>query len=292
MKFLISGFFCFLLFSSVEAESSLQYSINANVTLSLNTFSDNWTGNTTGMLIWNSNFNPVLNYHVCRWLDFNNSLYFEFGQSWMQYKTSKSWSTPQKSADNINIQSTFTFITIPTINPFISLTFQSQFVDDRYPDYKSYLNPGEITESFGISQNIIKKGSDYWSFHLGGASRQSLDNHMIQYDSTGTIISSYSSVTYDVGGELESEVNFQSNNYLKIHSKVGIFQSIANTESGGNKSLYWMYPRITWESTIKLNLTKNLVLSYNFQVNYDRDLDRSPRFKQILGAGFSVFFGN
>jgi hypothetical protein len=292
MKFLISGFVCFFLFSSIEAESSLQYSINADLTLSLNTFSNNWAGNTTGMMIWNSNLNPVLNYQIFDWLNFNNSFYFEFGQTWLQDKTIQSWSAPQKSADNINLQSTFTFLTKPIINPYISLNLQTQFFDDRYPGFTGYLNPGELTESFGISQDILKKGSDCWNLHLGGASRQSLDNNFFEYDTTGIMTGPHSSVTFDAGVEFGSEFNFQSNNWLKIHSKVGIFQSIANSESEGNSSLYWWYPDITWESTIKLNLTKYLVLSYNLQIDYDRDLDKSPRFKQVLGAGFSVFYSN
>src|SRR5665647_1972345 len=104
LLFVIFSIFNLSFFVSA-GDSKWQYSIDAGLKMSLSTFSNNWSGNTAGTFVWISDIDASVQRQYGKWLDNEEILNFTFGQTTVQDKSSKKWSSLEKAADEINFQS-------------------------------------------------------------------------------------------------------------------------------------------------------------------------------------------
>lgn len=276
--------FCF-------AQENWQYSIDSDLTIALNTFSSNWKSKDAGSLVWVSKMNAIAKKHLFDKAVSETTLKLIYGQTKLQDKTTKRWSSPEKSSDDIQMQSILRFDIGKFIDPFISASINSQFVDNRKDQYKCYFNPVEFTESFGFARDLIKNGNLVWTSRFGCAVRQSVDRDYPQSgDSAGQIIYVLD-IIKDGGSELVSEFKYNRPSLFSIVNKLRIYTAFISTESVKMaENDYWRYPDITFETSISLFLTRNLIMSYYYNLIFDREFDKEPRSRQTLGAGFKFGF--
>jgi hypothetical protein len=268
------------------------YAVDANVTLALNTFSDNWSGKNAGTFMWVSRLNSTAKRNLTDHILSESCLKLTFGQTSIQDKDSKKWSSPEKSSDNINLTSTLRFKPDKFAGPYISFNVNSQFFDNRFDTLKTVFNPLELSESFGFAHSLIKKKNLTFDIHLGGAMRQYVDFNVPVTDSIGPQRTTTNFI-YDDGAELISEFKYRKGDYLKFSSKLHIFKAFMSTNHTKTfKKKYWQTPDLNWENSVIINVTKNIVLNYYININYDKDIDFSPRIKQTLGAGLNICFRN
>ncbi len=274
-------------------DSSWHYSIDGNFLITLNTFSDNWTGSSAGSIIWVSKLNGIWKRQLTDRIFSENTLKLAFGQTRVQDKKSKKWSSPEKSSDNINFLSLLKFRFGGFIDPYTSWSISSQFLDNHDDSHITYFNPLEVTESFGLARDIIKTENFFWNFRLGCALRQKIDmNHLYAADSIrpryyGT------EVINDGGGELFSEFRFRSGNFLRFSTKLRLYQAFLSTVAHkSSPNDFWRYPDVNMETTINFNLTKNILFNYNINVVYDRETGEEPKIKQSMGAGLGICFSS
>lgn len=121
--------------------------------------------------------------------------------------------------------------------------------------------------------------------------RQSVDRDYPQSgDSAGQIIYVLD-IIKDGGSELVSEFKYNRPSLFSIVNKLRIYTAFISTESVKMaENDYWRYPDITFETSISLFLTRNLILSYYYNLIFDREFDKEPRSRQTLGAGFKFGF--
>ncbi|MBD3286277.1 DUF3078 domain-containing protein [candidate division WOR-3 bacterium] len=120
-------------------------SVDANLTLTQNAYSDNWAGEETGALSWTLAFNSIVQKQLVDWLHNRNTGNLAFGQIYSQDKETKVWSDPAKSSDLIDLESVFRFTLQGFVDPFAGARIESQFVDANDSLNVRYINPATFT---------------------------------------------------------------------------------------------------------------------------------------------------
>lgn len=272
-------------------DSRWHYSIDGSFLITLNTFSDNWKGSSAGSIIWVSKLNGLWKRKLTDRVLSENSLKLVFGQTRVQDKKTKKWSSPEKSSDCIDFLSILKFRFGGFIDPYLSLSLTSQFMDNHDESHIVFINPLAITESFGLARDIIKTENFFWNFRMGCALRQNIDmNHL--YPSTSIRPEHYGTeFVNDGGAELCSELRLRAGKFLRFSTKLRLYQAFISTDAlkiSLNDS--WQYPDINLESSVNLNVTKNILFNYYINVVYDRETGTGPRIKQSMGAGLAIHF--
>jgi hypothetical protein len=282
------------IFKAVAQDSQWQLSTDIDFKMSLSTFTNNWSGNYAGTFVWLSDFNVSAQKDISKWFNNEEDLKLSFGQTKVQDKTTKNWSLPQKSEDNIDFQSINKFSLGKKINPCLVIEAITQFYDIyEGTDKKCYLNPLELTESFGFTREFGKKDKLYLNARLSAAARQDINRHCPVLDDSTEIVSYQREITKDGGLELTSEFRWKKINRFNIYSNFGLFKSlIRSNPENPPENEYWKYPDLKWETNISINATSFLQFTYYFLLNYDREADKNYRFKQTLGIGLTFSFSN
>ena len=295
MRVFIIVFFSILNLSFFVSAKDLkwQYSVDAGLNVSLSTFSNNWIGNTAGTFVWISDIDASVQRQFGKWLDNEEILNFTFGQTSVQDKNSKKWSSLEKSADEINFQSISKFFLGKFMNPCLALQLNSQLTDDEEEDNCRYLNPIEFTESFGLSRTFGTKNKALFNIRLSGALRQKYNRHNSLKDDSIGVVSYYSSYTKDGGAELVLDLRWKKGDAFTLYSKTTIFQALIRSDPEVPMlNEFWKYPDIRWETQFSTNITSFLQFTYCFLLNYDREVDQKSRFKQTVGVGLLFSLSN
>jgi hypothetical protein len=285
----ILNFSCFV---SAD-DSKWQYSLDAGLKMSLSTFSDNWSGNTAGTFIWISDLDASVQRLVGKWLDNEEILAFTFGQTTLQDKSSKKWSSLEKSADEIDLQSISKLSLGKTLNPCLALQLNTQVTDDEEENNFRYLNPIEMTESFGLTRAFGSKNKVYCNVRLSGALRQKYSRHNSLTDDSTGVVTYYTSSTKDGGAEMVLDFKWKKGDVFTLTSKTTVFQALIRS----NPEIpllndFWKYPDIKTETQFSTNVTSFLQFTYYFSLNYDREVDQKFRFKQTVGVGLKFSFSS
>ena len=276
------------------SDSDWQYSVDAGLKMSLSTFSNNWSGNNIGTFIWESDFEASIQKKLFKYLENEEKLNISYGQTSVQSKTDKRWSSLEKSEDEIEFLSTNKFFIGKLISPCISFQLNTQFIDDEEEFNKRYLNPLLLKESFGIVRAFGRRDKVFCNFRLSGALRQEINRfNEIVDDSTETIVGYNTIINKDGGAELVTEFRWKKADHFTITSKSTIFKALIRyNPENPPKNDYWKHPDVKWETVISSNITSFLQFTYYFMLHYDREIDDRIRYKQTLGVGLSLSFSN
>ncbi len=108
-------------FAFVSAEPWSK-SVDANLILTQNAYSNNWAGTEVGVLSWVFNSNSLFEKQISAKLNNKNTLKLAFGQTTNQVNvndTLKQWASPVKSTDLIDFESLLRFTLGVLVDPFI-----------------------------------------------------------------------------------------------------------------------------------------------------------------------------
>jgi hypothetical protein len=261
-------------------------SVDANVTMAQNAYSDNWTGGEVGSIAWVFNSNSMFERQLTPKLHTHNTLKLFFGQTHSQNEETKHWAKPFKSTDRIDLESVLRVTLGLVVDPFASLRIESQFLDQRVRANERYVNPVLFTESFGIAKVLSKSGKREWTVRLGGALRENLDRNVLDA-ATGK---RWTDTTTDGGLLFVSEfLSPLADTTMMVSSRLSIYQAFYYSESkklqGQYNMDYWKSPDINWETTFTANITTYLMVNLYIQFLYDKEVDLAGRFKESLALG-------
>jgi hypothetical protein len=262
--------------------------VDANLMLTQNTYSDNWSGEETGAISWTSNANLLTEKQLHAKVHNKNGLKLSFGQTYSQDKDTKEWSDPVKSTDLIDLESVLRFTLGRVVDPFAAGRIETQFYDDSDPDYGRLLNPVHFTESFGIAKVIIKENKREWSVRFGAGLRQHLNRDVMD-----TLISiRETQITNDGGLILVTDFTTHlAQERITFTSKLSVFKALFYSESdplvGLPNKNYWKYPDVNWENILTASITEFLMVNLYVQFLYDKEIDTGMRFKETLSLGLT-----
>jgi hypothetical protein len=264
-------------------------SLDANLTLTENAYSDNWVGGETGALSWVFNANALAERQLHEKIHNRNTLKLSFGQVHTQDRATDRWASPEKSTDLIDVETVFRFTLGGFVDPFAAWRLESQFLDASDPAKDRLLNPLTLTESFGIASVLMDEEKRDWTARLGMGLRQHIDRDAL---SDAAADDRETRTTTDAGAEFVSElVTPLAQNRITLTSKLIVFRALFYSESDELEGLpnedYWKAPDVNFENTFTAGITNYLMVSLYIQLLYDKEIDLAGRFKQTLSLGLT-----
>ena len=282
---------------TATSKSGWKYSVLTNLTLNLNSYSDNWAGSEFSAMSWGWQFNGTAERQFTKMMFNKNTLKLAFGQTALQEKNvstgEKKWQKFKKSSDLIDFETVLRFTLHSYVDPFIGARVITQFVDSRVAGYDCNGNPLIITESFGAIRDLLKRDRIVWTARLGGAIRQSIDLNELLPDS----LKPSDKLTNDGGMEFVTDLKANTkDNRISYASQIkayeAMFSSSTDKYKGTKMEDYWRYPDISWENTLGVTLTKYIMLNVYAQLLYDREIDQDVRYRETLGLSLTYSFAN
>ena len=286
---------CAVLFAGAVVFSSAGeawvISVNANLTLALNSYSNNWIGGEAGSLTWASQLNSSAARQLSAKALTKNTLKLAFGQTETQNKNTKNWSVPQKSTDLIDFESLLQLTLGGFVDPFIGLHAISLFADGSDTLLTRYGNPLDLAESFGVARTILKGDNANWTARLAGAAHEKFDRWKLQDDGTRKQLTT----TQDGGIEFVTEAKLVNTaKWATFCSNLKVYEAVISSEAekleGTPQADDWRYPDVNWENILALNISKYIMVNVYVQALYDREIATRARIKETLGAGLTYTF--
>lgn len=246
--------------------------IDANVMLTLNTYSNSWTGEEAGSFSWASHLLSQAHKQLHKKFRTENTLKLCFGQSKIQDKDTDKWSDLQVSTDLVDFETLEKFTLSGFVDPYFAGRVQTTFLDASPTNHEvQYANPVIITESYGVNRNFIDKENHKFSSRFGGATYQRVNRKV--------------ETTNDGGLELVTNYTINAKeNIITYTSFLNLYQALMSSENVNNK---WKTIDIDWQNNLSVNITKYIMISFMFQMLYDRDISEDLRTRQLLSLGLT-----
>lgn len=263
------------------------YSADVSFLVNGSTYSDNWVGGEVGTLAWKFLSNSLAEKQINPKMNNKNTLMLLFGQTYNQDAESRAWSPPLEADDKIDLESVLRFTLGWVLDPVIAARVQSQFYDNRVTDNVRYINPINLTESFGVARAIFKSEKRELIVRTGAGFKQSIDRGVLDSLSQKT-----TEISNEGGLELVTDLTTRfADDRITYKSKLSVFEALFKKDGGGDSDEnYWRYPDIDWENTFAAEITKYLTVNLYFQLLYDREVTEKPRYRQSLAVGLTYKF--
>lgn len=285
-----------LIFSkkNIAEQRELPWRLSGETTLTatVDSYSQNWSRRNTGTITWICRANNTFNKPLSERILSETILRLAFGQTKIRNRDSNRWSSPRTTTDLIDFQSVLRYSLDGFIDPYTSTRISTQFHDTRDEVNTRYLNPACFTQSFGITKDLLSTSELRWRMRMGGAFRTKIDRDTLIYERTGRNNISTglyeTSIVNDGGTELVTELRMRKSDWLTFNTKLLIYEALVRP--GPKQNNHWRYPDISWENSLKIDLTKHVVLNYYLHVIYDREIDRAPKIRQTFSGGISLSY--
>jgi hypothetical protein len=258
-------------------------------------YSDNWVGGEAGSLIWAAGIRAKAErQYTMNWYH-GNELSLAFGQTHSQNKETKKWAPPQKSTDKIRYDGILRYTRGWLVDPYLGLTFESQFLDAADPHKKRYVNPIELTEATGVARTLVNKPDKTMLVsRIGVALKQRMVAFTDPADSSKTL----HETTNNGGVEWVTELGLGSaKSRYSFNSRLTLFQALIHDRSGGipnapKENDDWKAPTVNWDNVLRANVTSILQVTLAWQWLYEKPVSKAGRFKETLTLGLAYKFAN
>ena len=281
--------FTIVLVASATFAEPWTKSVDANLTLTQNAYSDNWAGGEAGAISWTFNLNALAEKQLSPKMNNKNTLKLSFGQTHNQDIDSNDWTKPVKSTDLIDFESVLRFMLGAIVDPYAAGRLESQFDDASDATNRRLFNPINLTESAGIAKVFLKEDKRELTSRLGFALRQHIDRDVV-IDPAGD--EKETRTSNDGGFELVTDyMTPLADGKITLTSKLTIYRALYYSESGDLEGLpnedYWKSPDINWENIFAAGITEYVMVNLYVQWLYDKEVDLAGRFKQTLALGLT-----
>ena len=281
---IVMGLALLLIASSLAWGAQWEITSDENLTLTQQSYSNNWAGKEVGSISWTLVSNSTAGSQLSDKVHSKSTLKIEYGQTHAQDAETGTWISPINSTDLIDFETVFRMTLGGAVDPYVSGRFESAFTDERDPAEMRYLNPIRLTESIGVARMLIEEEKRTWSVRLGGAVRQSIDGAVYDEGTGG-----YGSETIsESGAEFVTEFFTPlAEEQITLTSRFSIFAALHNSESDAFENDDWRSPDAEWKNTLTASIVDFLTVNLSLDALYDREVDSDPRFRQTLSLGFT-----
>jgi hypothetical protein len=276
-----------ILFATSQGEETWQKYLNLDLTVTQNSYSDNWDGGEASNVNWVAAVNSGFEKQLSEMIGSETTIRLQFGQTHNQDPETKKWAKPVKSTDLIDVETVARFNLLRWVDPYLSVWFVSQFLDASYPALKRYVNPKTIDESAGISLQFYKTEKSEISSRLGPYLRQIITEDIVDTTLRITEINS----TNDGGIELVTDVKLTISDKVSYTSQLTLHKPLSFSESGELKGTpqedYWKEVDVNWENNVSVSVARYVTVSLYAQLLYDKEIAKKGRFKETLSLGLT-----
>ncbi len=261
------------------------------LTFNQSSYSDSWTGGESGALTWAFTSNLSAEKALSSQFNWANTLKLTFGQTHTQAEGAtgkKEWQVPKKSADRIFLESLMRMTLGKLVDPFGSVTVESQFYDASEPRFARYGNPVLINEAAGVGRMFVKNDLTEVFSRFGFGLRQNHDRRIVSVDPDRA------HMTTSREGGLDWVTDFshtfrggQMKYVTKLRAFKALFSSRADATKGTPVEDYWQEPDVAWENTFSASISKYIQVSLFTELLYDKEVDLRGRFREVVGLGLA-----
>lgn len=250
--------------------------------LSQSSFTSNWAGDEVGTVSWlmsidTSSENQM--HEKFRWL---NTLVLGFGQTHQQDKSRTNWLAPVKSADKIDYDSFGRFTLGKFVDPYIALTLDSQFYEERGAFGTKPFSPVQVGEFAGVARAIFDTKRRSMVSRFGFGFRQNINRFH------GVDPSVAKRATNDGGFEWKTIGRFtDATERNEWKTDLTLFQAVFFSESDADIAGRWKQTDVRWQNTFSTKLFKAMSLGLYLDYIYDAQSRRAGQLKQTLGVGLN-----
>jgi hypothetical protein len=281
--FLLSLFFimsnCEVL-ADKDSTTAWNRSIDFNLAVTQNAYSDSWAGGEAGNASWATNLNSLFEGPLGARLFSKSTARLSFGQTHIQNQETKKWARPVKSTDKIDLESIASYQSKWYVDPFFGLRFESQFLDASVDSIKRYINPITLTESAGLTRRLYKKEKDFIDSRLGLALREFFDRKIIDTLSEKT----ETETTTDGGLESVTDLSLHLHKNIHLTSRLKLYKALTVSDENTDN---WSTLDVDCENILAASVTKYVTVNLYLQWLYDKQIDRRGRFKETLALGLT-----
>lgn len=185
----------------------------------------------------------------------------------------------RKSSDELNLESIYTYKLAVMVNPFASLTAQSQFTpgyeysgDTSRTEISYAFDPTYFTETVGLGVTPFKGFKE----RLGASMKQTMSSREFKFadDPETDGIESFKQ-EYGVTSITEYEADLMQN--IKGTTRLEIFANFKG----------WDEIDARWANQITAKVNSLISVNFEYELLYDKDLSKSRQTREGLGVGIS-----
>lgn len=239
----------------------------ANLNFTQNEF-DNWSQGGENTWSWQFDINAKIA-NDQKSYNWTNTLKISYG------KTKVGDIGARKSADEIKLESVYTYKMGIYVNPYLAVTGLTQFADgydySKDPKVKisGFMDPGYFTQSAGIGV----EPNAYIKTRLGGAIKETVTGS----DTAAIIYADGEDTRVEYGMESVTDINYKFNEILLFTSKLELFSNLHGIDEID----------VNWDNLFSAKVTKFITASLNIRLFYDKDISEKRQLKQTLAVGLS-----
>lgn len=265
-----------------------KYGATLGINLSQSSFSSNWYGGDKGSIVWVVGGNLTAERQFNRRFNLAKSLTLAYGQTTRQVPESGDpgklvWDTPDKTTDQILLESTGRFTLDSWADPYFALRAETQFQDQSDPVGTLAFNPVKIKESAGIARVIEKTEDRETITRLGFGIRQTFGRTFLDpvTKATGSFTSN------DGGFEWQTNMTrpmldkkvvykgqllvFQPLFFSNAHA-LEVFDAEARAADPTREAVadFWRTTDVDFQNSFTAQITKSLGVTLVAQLRYDK----------------------
>ncbi len=235
---------------------------------------DNWRAGGENSLAWAGNFlgAAARDKGADLW---ENNLLLAYGQSKVGELESR------KSADSIHADSTYTRKMSAYVNPFASVTWDTQFVEgyQYFPGttlapqaVSKFMDPGYLQEGLGVG---YAKG-EIFKFKIGAAAKQTFTDAFPRYaDDPDTLaVERFKS---EVGAASLTQLKLTLDQSVLFTSSLDLFSNLHASDQIDVK----------WSNLLSAKVSSWMSVNLNVDMTYDKDVSTQRQLKEGLSLAFS-----
>lgn len=188
-------------------------------------------------------------------------------------KTKVGDASAKKAADEIKLESVFTYKMNLYINPYVAVTGLTQFTDGyAYSDagkvkISSFMDPGYFTQSAGVGY----KPNETIKTRLGAALKETVTDKFSDTFADGE------SMRVEFGAESVTDLKLQISKNILYTSKLEMFSNLQGVDEVD----------VNWDNLFSSKISDLITVSFNFKMMYDKDISYKRQLKQTLAVGLS-----
>lgn len=240
-----------------------------NLNFTQNKF-DNWAQGGEDSWSWQLDINAKFENDQEKY-NWSNTGKFSFGQTQIGDADSR------KAADEIKLESVYTYKMNLYINPYFAVTGKTQISKGyQYTDSSKFaisdlLDPGYFTQSVGIGY----KPNDMIKTRLGAALKETVADKYPFADDPAT--TKFEKSRTEVGAESVTDLEYKVSENILFNSKLEMFSNLEGINEVD----------VTWDNLITAKVSEYINVSFNLNLLYDRNISKSRQLKQTLAVGLS-----
>jgi hypothetical protein len=247
-------------------------------------FTSNWAGDEVGSFTWLAGLDGLTEKQFGSSFRWQNTLVLQFGQTHQQDAARQDWLRPLKSSDKIDFDSFGRFTLGKIVDPFVALTFDSQF----YQTIEGYgtrtLNPFQVGEVVGVARAFYDTPSRSLISRLGFGLRQTVNRF-------GGEVPGIVEHSQDGGIEWRTVGRFaQAEDRTVFKTDLTLFQALFFSESELDPANRWKTIDVRWQNTLTQKITKYLSFDLYLDYVFNDQVRRAGQLKQTLGVSLGHTF--